>query len=247
MAAPESSAERDPRTAATPAPPTEYYAHSDAWAARGILGALSARARRQMFAEFMNVFRPTPEDRVLDVGVTSDGDRRESNLFEALYPFPYRVVGVGRQDLRAVGVAFPHARLVRGDGCHLPFATGSFDIVASHATIEHVGHRSAQAAFVRELLRVGRRCFITTPNRWFPLELHTFLPLVHYLPPPLHRRVLRGLGRRFYAEESNLNLLARREFRDLFPAGTHVAIRFSSLATNLLAFVEGERGAGVSR
>ena len=24
--------------------------------------------------------------------------------------------------------------------------------------------------------------FVTTPNRWFPLEVHTLLPFVHWLP-----------------------------------------------------------------
>ena len=35
---------------------------------------------------------------------------------------------------------------------------------------------------MREAVRVGRRVFLTTPNRWFPVEVHTRLPLVHWLP-----------------------------------------------------------------
>ena len=66
----------------------------------------------------------------------------------------------------------------------MPFADGEFDIVFSNAVIEHVGGREQQRRFVEESLRVARRAFVTTPNRWFPVEVHTRLPLVHWLPGP---------------------------------------------------------------
>ena len=67
-----------------------------------------------------------------------------------------------------------------------------------------------QTAFLRELWRVARRgLFVTTPNRWFPIEVHTVLPLVHYLPPSTFRAILRRLGREFFADEANLNLMSR--------------------------------------
>ncbi len=66
--------------------------------------------------------------------------------------------------------------------------TASFDVVFSNAVIEHVGDRERQEALVREALRVGRRVFVTTPNRWFPIEVHTRLPFVHWLPDELAHR-----------------------------------------------------------
>lgn len=48
--------------------------------------------------------------------------------------------------------------------------------------IEHVGSREAQKAFVAELARVAKVVFLTAPNRWFPVEHHTGLPLAHYHP-----------------------------------------------------------------
>ena len=73
----------------------------------------------------------------------------------------------------------------------LPFRDGEFDVVFSNAVVEHVGSRTAQAAFVGELCRVGKSFFITTPNRWFPVEHHTGLPLLHYLPASVFRSLLR--------------------------------------------------------
>ena len=68
--------------------------------------------------------------------------------------------------------------------CALPFGEGEFDVYFSNAVIEHVGGPGAAARSSDEALRVGRRVFVTDllQRRWFPLELHTRLPLVHWLP-----------------------------------------------------------------
>ena len=49
--------------------------------------------------------------------------------------------------------------------------------------------------------------FITTPNRFFPLDFHTKLPIIHMLPKKIHRKILRLINLKEYAEEENLNLL----------------------------------------
>jgi hypothetical protein len=67
---------------------------------------------------------------------------------------------------------------------------------------------------------VARRgIFVTTPNRWFPIEVHTVLPLVHYLPPSAFRAVLRKLGRDFFADEANLNLMSHASLVDAARCG----------------------------
>ena len=61
-------------------------------------------------------------------------------------------------------------------GATLPFADGAFDLGFSNAVVEHVaGGRDGQRQFVAELCRVAQRVFVTTPNRWFPLDPHTLL------------------------------------------------------------------------
>ncbi len=83
---------------------------------------------------------------------------------------------------------------------------------------------------MRELCRVGKSFFITTPNRWFPFEHHTGLPLLHYLPPSVFRPLLRRTRYRHWAEESNLNILTARELAALFPVarGGRQSVRFGS-------------------
>lgn len=86
----------------------------------------------------------------------------------------------------------------------------------SSAVLEPVGSRAARRNFLRERLRVARRAaFLTTPNRWFPVEFHSVLPLVHWLPAPTFRAILRRLGHHELAEERNLNLVGRRDLAAL--------------------------------
>jgi hypothetical protein len=99
---------------------------------------------------------------------------------------------------------------VKADGRDLPFDDLAFDHVHSSAVLEHVGGAANQALFLRQLWRVaGKSLFVTTPNRWFPVEFHTVLPLLHWLPPPMFRATLRAMGRDFFADENNLNLVSK--------------------------------------
>ena len=104
------------------------------------------------------------------------------NFFEEHYPWPERITALGLHEGDRFRARYPDARYVQGDALQLPFDDGSFDVVFSNAVIEHVGGEDEQRRFVAEALRVGRRAFVTTPNRWFPVEVHTRLPLVHWLP-----------------------------------------------------------------
>jgi SAM-dependent methyltransferase len=166
---------------------------------------LSWYARQKMFNTLMRVADITPDTKVLDVGVTSDR-RLDCNFFEKLYPYPHNITAVGTEDASFLAQDYPGLTFVKTDGSSLPFSDKSFDIVVSFAVIEHVGSRANQRAFIRELCRVGRTCFITTPNRWYPVEFHTALPLLHWLPASWFRTILKWMGKKFWAKEENLNL-----------------------------------------
>lgn len=65
------------------------------------------------------------------------------------------------------------------DGRNLPFDPQSFDLVFSNAVVEHVGTIFDQAKFIKEHARVGRHWILTTPNRFFPIESHTYKFFLH--------------------------------------------------------------------
>ena len=193
-----------------------------------------------MFARFNAIFSPTEADTVLDVGVTSDTLQLESNYFEQAYPFPHRITCVGTEDGAHLIERFPGLSYQRvRSGQPLPFKTGQFDIVFSNAVLEHVGNRQMQAAFLDELQRVCRRgFFVTTPNRWFPIEHHTGLPLLHYLPIRVFRRILKQSGYGYWADEQNLNPLSVSDLQRILPANASIEkIMLFGATSNLIGYL----------
>jgi hypothetical protein len=172
--------------------------------------------RKRMFQAFLGTGVSAP-DTILDVGVSSDRTYDHSNYLEAWYPHKQAITAVGVDERAAfLEQLYPGVRFVHGDGRDLPFAESSFDFVHSSAVLEHVGSREKQRAFIAEAVRVARKCvFITTPNRWFPVEFHTVLPLVHWLPKKTFRGILTGLGNDFLAREENLNLLSKGDLESV--------------------------------
>ena len=173
---------------------------------------LATYQRRRMYRLFLEGAGVAAEDAILDVGVTSDQTYASSNYLEAWYPHKGRITACGLDDAAFLEDVYPGVTFVKGDGLDLPFGNDSFDVVHSSAVLEHVGNFDNQTRLIRECARVARKSIcLTTPNRWFPIEFHTVLPLVHWLPKSAFRGLMRRTGRSFFAEEANLNLMTRRE------------------------------------
>jgi hypothetical protein len=179
---------------------------------RRVASRVSMRSRERKLQLFLDLLQPGPETTVVDVGVTDApfGAGSTDNFFEARYPWPERITGVGRTELDRFAAAFPQVRAVRADGRALPFGNAEFDLAFSNAVVEHVaGGREGQRQFVHELCRVSRRVFVTTPNRRFPLEVHTLLPFVHWLP--------KGPRERLLPFDDVLDPLSAKDLAALFP------------------------------
>jgi len=212
-------------------------------------GSLSARIagyqRRKMFRAFL-VTGVAASDSILDVGATSDRTYDHSNYLEAWYPHKSKITALGiDEDAAFLRLTYPGVRYVRGDGRSLPFADDSFDYVHSSAVLEHVGNDLQQTQFLAEARRVARKgVFLTTPNRWYPIEFHTVLPLIHWLPRKIFRQILVMIGRGFFADEQNLNLLSARQLRRMIKRlglGDNYrvrGVRLAGLVSNVLFILE---------
>jgi SAM-dependent methyltransferase len=201
-----------------------------------LVDAVSLRSRRRKLRLFLEELRPTPETTVLDVGVDEIGFGAEGgesgcsthNFFEELYPWRARITATGLHDGSGFRAAYPEIEYIQSDGCALPFADNAFDLYFSNAVIEHVGGSERQSAFVAEALRVSGRVFLTTPNRLFPIEVHTRLPIVHWLPDGAAHRAY-DIVRKPWAKENRL--LGPADLRALFP----VPVRIVNLGITLVA------------
>jgi len=183
---------------------------------RCLASRVALHARRGIYARFAALAGTEPGRRLLDLGVTPDTGLPDSNFLERWYPHCGDITMASVEDCTALEAVFPGTQFVRMQPDQaLPFPDAYFDVGFSSAVLEHVGGAAQQCFFVQELLRTCRSVFLTTPDRAFPIEVHTFLPVLHWLPKRLHRRLLGLLGRSFWASEAHLNLLTRRELAQL--------------------------------
>lgn len=189
--------------------------HHDDEMARAGKGGLAdrwvQRARADMHARFLEYTKPNSSTSVLDVGASADPALLASNYLEQ-FSSELNITAVG---LGTAGAAwrqqYPGIPYVKASATDLPFPDASFDIVYSHAVIEHVGSEARQSQMIAEALRVARSTvWITTPYRWHPMEFHTLLPVAHWLPKKWHRWLLKAIKFDRFAEEEALNLLDKR-------------------------------------
>jgi hypothetical protein len=178
-------------------------------------------------------------DRLLDVG----GDLFFWELAKAE---GYELPQITILNLYSPDRALPEGiEWVVGNGMHLPFDDGAFDVVFSNSTIEHLGDWDSQVVFAGELVRVARRYFIQTPSIRFPVEPHYLTPFVHWLPKRVRHAIARNgtvwgivtRPSRAYCREvvEELRLLSLEELRILFPRASIVVERFFGLEKSLIA------------
>jgi ubiquinone/menaquinone biosynthesis C-methylase UbiE len=176
--------------------------------------------RQKRIQLFLDLMRPAPETRILDVGGYVY-DWHNAVPIDS----PVTFLNLSHPDLRR---EIPERyTCVVGDGRKMDFPDASFDIVYSNSVIEHVGSFADQERFAGEVRRVGRRYFVQTPNRWFFIEPHFVTLFVHFLPRAWSRRIIRFCSFRGWfrsgdnvdvrALAAELRLLSLREVGRLFP------------------------------
>jgi len=210
---------------------------------RWMLRRVLRNEQAKIYGKFAEAFPPRPDWSILEVGTNGSLEETRDYFLHSLYPYPERITASGLEEPDVFERVFPQCKYVQLErNAPLPFDDESFDLVFSNAVVEHVGSRERQRAFVDEILRVGKRAFITTPNRRHPIEFHTVTPLLHYLPPHLYRRIYAAAGFEFFSKEENLNLLDSGQFLDLLPSDARSRAelsfhRFLGLKSNLLLSV----------
>jgi len=175
--------------------------------------------RREIFEIFMRECQPGPDERVADFGVSGHRDHPVHYFFESMYPHRENLTAIGRaaEDAEWMPDQFPGLSFLEADLRSIPLPDDYFAAGICNAVVEHAGDRDSQIALVHEVCRVCKRVIFTTPNKRFPVELHTFLPLIHWLPDPTFHRLLGTLGFGSLARVETLNPLNASDFLELFP------------------------------
>jgi ubiquinone/menaquinone biosynthesis C-methylase UbiE len=187
------------------------------------------RAGRSQMA--VDIMKPAQSMSLLDVG-GSPGIAGEWDRLRVLFE---RVVVVNRDpDCNTRKKAASNVTVEIADGCALPYPDRSFDWVFSNAVLEHVGDRTKQDQFSKEMQRVARvGYFLSTPNKHFFLDPHTYLPFYHLLPKRMQEIAIHFSVGHMRSWEP-LNLVSARELREMFPAA-HIEAA-GPFGLNLIAY-----------
>jgi hypothetical protein len=170
--------------------------------------------------EFFNIFRKETKyikkNSIIDIGTTSSLDNGQ-NIILSKIKDNKNVTCLSNLNCKKLIKKYPNIKkILIGDGRNNHLPNNAFDIVHSNATIEHVGSYKDQLLFIKECVRISKKyIFIQTPNRFYPIDFHTILPFIHWLPKKLHRKILRIIGLNFYSLEKNLNLLSEKNLMNL--------------------------------
>ncbi len=146
---------------------------------------IMAYFRRKRLAELLKIYPDIESYSVLDVG----GRPFIWNLLKEHYGVaPKRLVLLNTPSETLLPESEDYTVKI-ADGCNLPYAADSFDLVFSNSVIEHVGQDKEMSQFSKECERVGRNIYIQTPNRWFPIDAHLGVAFIHWLPRPLYKKL----------------------------------------------------------
>lgn len=148
--------------------------------------------------------------RILDFGC---GSGASTMVLARMFP-EAEIVGVDRDEklisiagLRAVHYALKRISFfLSPDNIDLPAGIGGFDYVIFSAVFEHLLHeeRNCLLRKIWHLLKPEGIIFIDqTPNRYFPIELHTTgLPLINYFPDMMTYYLAKIFSKRISAHSS---------------------------------------------
>ena len=85
---------------------------------------------------------------------------------------------------------YKEIRISIGDAKKINYKNDKFDVVYCSATIEHLGSYQNQLRALKEMNRISKKyLFLTTPNRFFPIEMHTKIPFLHFLRAEVFCRI----------------------------------------------------------
>lgn len=143
---------------------------------------ISAFNRKRKWRIFSKEINLNPASTILDVGFSEEEFSETDNYLEKNYPYPDKITALGIDTADQFLTRYPKVKVVKYDGIRFPFIDKSFDFCWSNAVIEHVGNRRRQVVFLKEISRVAKSGFITTPNKHFPIEVHTRTFFLHFLP-----------------------------------------------------------------
>ena len=169
--------------------------------------------KREEIIKIINLLTQNEEFHdVLDIGTTENSNHKSSNIIIKNLKYFNKYKSISIQKITSNFFKEKLNKSITDDFYQSEIDKFKSDVVISNATIEHVGNFDQQIKMCTNISLLAKKYFIIiTPNRYHPLEFHTKLPLIHWLPKKIHRLILKFLGFHMLAKEQNLNLLSKND------------------------------------
>ena len=159
---------------------------------------------------------------LLDIGTTEDSSANSSNIFCKMLNKVKIHKSISNQKITNKRFKFCIKKSITSKFSKKTIDTFKSDLVISSATIEHVGSLKNQISKVKNMISLSKKyVVISTPNRFYPIELHTKLPLLHWLPKSFYRKILLFFNMNYFADEKNMNLLCKSDLSKILNIFSH--------------------------
>lgn len=210
-----------------------------------LFAKLSCISRKHKLELFYKVMKPTVQTKILDVGAeinpNSDSNRGLQFIDSYRWKNKLTAINTSAKHIELIKQHYPEVEVVVGDALALPWPDKHFDIVYSNAVIEHVGDFAKQKQMATEIMRVSKRWFVTTPNRWYPFEFHLRLPIVTWLPGHSYLWLGRLISYNHVEKKymsgirhDTLRLMTAKELKHCFPKSRIIKQRVTFMAETLI-------------
>jgi len=214
----------------------------------------SSKARKKRMNIFRKYFVIDQNTKILDLGSGTGSNIK--NVLEGTLAQPENIyiADIGKNLVTKGERLYGFRPIVIDESGILPFDDQYFDIVYCSSVIEHVTipkkevwmclsgqdfkSRSLkrQKEFANEAQRLGKQYFVQTPYKYFPVESHTWLPLIAFLPRPIVVYLIKFTNL-FWIKKTSPDwyLLNEMEFQSLFPNAKIIEEKIVGLTKSIMA------------
>lgn len=216
--------------------------------------AYSKRAREKRAFMFRKEFLINENTKLLDLGSETG-----SNIHAVLQGTSFRpqniyIADIDSSFIKKGATTYGFVPVLISESKQLPFDDGFFDIVYCSSVIEHVTvpkeqvwslfsgkefknkSLNRQKEFANEIRRLGKQYFVQTPYKHFPIESHSWLPFIGWLPRKVLIPTLKFTNA-FWVKKTSPDwyLLNRNEMSSLFPDANIVSEKSLGLTKSIMA------------
>ena len=126
----------------------------------------------------------------LDIGTTEDLKSESSNYLNQKFDFIKIHKSISDQNINNKRFAHILKKSITDNFSFDEIKLFKSDLVIANATIEHVGSRSNQLKMIENMINLtNNHMIVQTVSRYFPIETHTKIPFIHFLPNKIYRKI----------------------------------------------------------